>query len=122
MKTESHRRFLIPVIFFVWLTVLLAAFFVVQKPTWVSVISGLGYLLSTVLFWFLFVCAGAGFGSLILDKISNSIPVNQKIFFSVGLGMGVLGLLGFLSVVLGITNQWFLLFVITIAFLFTIKY
>lgn len=108
-----------PFLFLLWLTILLAAFFIVQKPIWASIVLGLSHLFATILFWVLIVSTSATLGYFVLSKLSNS---NQKIIFSVGMGMGLLGLLGFLLVVFGITNRWFLLFILFAILIFTKQY
>jgi len=118
---RPKNRFFIAIFFIFWLTVLLAAFFIVQKPVWGSVIYGLGRLTATISIWLLFVSSSAGLGYFIFDKFIkiDSVHSYQRIIFSIGLGMGIFGLLGFLFAVTGLGNEWFLLAVLIIIFCIT---
>jgi hypothetical protein len=108
-----------PILFLIWLTILLAAFFIVQKPAWVSISLGLRHLFTTILFWILFVNTSLTLGYFVLSNLSNS---NQKLIFSMGIGMGLLGLMGFLLSALGLINRWVYLFVLIVISIFTRKY
>lgn len=112
-------RKVIPILFLVWLTILLAAFFIVQKPSWASIVLGVIHLFVTIMFWVLFVSTSATLGYFVLSKLSNSI---QKTIFSIGLGMGLLGVIGFLLVAIGINNRWLLLFILLAILTFTQQY
>lgn len=108
-----------PVLFILWLTILLAIFFIVQKPAWASIVLGLTYLFSTIMLWVLFVITSAALGYFVLSKLSNS---HQKLIVSIGLGMGLLGVIGFLLVAFGINNQWLLLSTLLAILIFTKQY
>ncbi|MBL8050276.1 MAG: glycosyltransferase family 39 protein [Anaerolineales bacterium] len=119
MNTKS--RFFISTFFILWLTVLLAVFFVVQKPVWGNVVHGLGRLASTLSIWILFVFSSIGLGYFIFDRFIkiDSISPYQRIIFSTGFGMGLFGLLGFVFAVTDLGNQWFLLAILIIVFYMT---
>lgn len=114
-------RFLVSILFIIWLTGLLAVFFIVQKPAWGGVLFGLLHLGSTIFLWLIFIFSSLGLGYLIFDKFLklHSMLSYQKIIFSFGFGMGVLGIFGFLFAVTGLGNQWFLLAVLIIIFFAT---
>jgi hypothetical protein len=104
-----------------WLTILLAAFFIIQKPVWGSVVVGLSHFISTILIWLLLIVTSLGIGYFVLNQFSVSFRSVLKIIYSTGFGLGVLGLLGFLLTVMGITNKWLLLAILLIFFLFSLS-
>lgn len=115
---NTKPRFWISISFILWLTGLLAAFFIVQKPAWGGVLIGLGNLFATIFLWLIFVLASIGLGYFTFDtfiKIDSIYPY-QRIVFSMGLGMGIFGLFGFLFAITGLGNQWSLLAVLLIVF------
>lgn len=110
-------RFFISTLFIVWLTLLLALFFIVQKPALLSIVAGLRELFATILFWLLFVCGAIGIGYFIFNRYMkiNFAYAYQRFILSIGLGMGLLGLLGFLFPLFGLINKWLMLMSIVIA-------
>lgn len=95
--------------FILWLGIILGAFFVVQKPAVIGVAGGLASMLGTILFALLFLCVGTGFGYFVLSRSNLDLIFSQRLMFSAGIGMGLLGLLGFGLAVIDFAQGWFLL-------------
>lgn len=85
------RKIFFSAIIILWTTVLLAAYYVVQKPDFLQITSGLGNLILTLLIpaWLFFL--SAGIGHLLLPK---TMPV-ERISIGTSLGLGIFGLTGF---------------------------
>lgn len=92
--------------FLLWLTVILAMFFIVQKPASVSVIRGLAYTVSSVLFAALLVLISLGLGYFILERTAPSMSEAVRLILASGLGMGFIGIAGFALVAFGFTAHW----------------
>ncbi len=94
----------LPAFFFLlWLTILLLIYFIVQKPAFVGVGGGLINFAGSLLFdaLFVFTCLVLGYWFVPID----SSPA-QRFIFSLGIGMGVLGLAGFLLAVSRLANAY----------------
>jgi hypothetical protein len=91
-------KFRIPtaILFFLWTGFVLAAFYVVQKPTFLQVAPGLGSTAWTLFVTFILVLDAAGIGHwglgiLRLPALSDA----ERLLFGAGLGLGIFGLAGF---------------------------
>jgi hypothetical protein len=91
-------RFRIPiaVLFFLWAGFNLATFYVVQKPSFLQVTSGLGSTALTVLITVLLVIDATGIGQWVLGKLRiPAISEIELLLIGSGLGLGIFGLAGF---------------------------
>jgi hypothetical protein len=107
--------------FLIWLTVILAAYFIVQKPDFVNIAKGLFLFLASVAFGFGFTFTGIGVGywttNGLFDRMDDHSSPVLRLIFSFGVGMGILGILGFSSAALGMANGYFLPFGLAVLFL-----
>ncbi len=99
MKLKPFPAFL----FLIWLTILLLVYFIVQKPAFIGVGGGLFHFAGSLLFSvvFIFTSVALGYWFVLVD----ASPM-QKMIFSPALGMGLLGLAGFLLAASGLANQY----------------
>jgi len=115
------KKFLIVLLFFLWLAVLLTIFFVVQKPDFLNVIFGLKNLLFIILIPFWMIILSACFGSYVLPDIDPT----ERLILGNALGLGFFGLAGFgLAAGLGWAKAdilWPILLALTIFFILTGK-
>ena len=81
--------------FILWMVVVLAAFFIVQKPDAMTIVNGLASLIETIGLAFLFTLAGTSIGYIIFSRSSLQIKSTPRLLISTGTGMGILGLAGF---------------------------
>ena len=105
-------------LFLLWLAVILTIFFVVQKPDFLNVLSGLKNLLIIILipFWMTILAACIGFYFM-----PSADPIERLIIGS-ALGLLAFGLAGFGLATLGWAKAsilWGIFFVLTIFFIFT---
>ena len=100
------RAILPGMVFLLWATIILAVFFVFQKPTALQVVDGLGSLGLTILLALLVVLAAAGLGQRLLAGLALE-PVERSLL-AAGLGLGVLGLAGFGLAAAGLAKPYFL--------------
>lgn len=102
MKTKLW----VAVFFLLWLGLIFAMFFVVQKPAALAVSRGIAYTISSVLFAVMLILIGVGLGYLILKRSVLDMPEGTRLILAAGLGMGLLGVLGFGLVVVGWHARW----------------
>lgn len=86
--------------FLVWSALVFSALFIFQKPVILQVISGLGYLAGTLFLWILMLSCAALLGSSL--SIIPKTSLVERLLLGTGLGLGVLGLLGFSLAALGV--------------------
>lgn len=99
MKLKSFPAFL----FLIWLTILLLVYFIVQKPAFVGIGGGLFHFAGSLLFSAVFIFTGAGLGYWFVPV--DALPM-QRLVFSPAIGMGLLGLTGFLLAASGLANRY----------------
>jgi hypothetical protein len=103
--TKKHPVLILSLL--TWTGFVLAAFYIVQKPTIIQVASGLLSILWTILLTILFLVDAACIGEWILYKFKPSTDKSVHLILSTGLGMGILGLSVFVSPQLGLTIHQF---------------
>ncbi len=104
-----------PILFIGWLALILAAFFVTQRPSFFSVAAGLGSVLLTVGVAGLFVLSSAGIGYWLMPLLKLSSESASRLLLSTGLGMGLLGLSGFGLAAAGLARGWLMIGILLIA-------
>lgn len=95
-----------------WLSIILTAYYVTQKPNFLQVINGIGYLTLTISLPLLMTFLSACIGGLILP---NEQPT-ERLILGAALGLGVLGLTGFFFAMLGWANIGTFFIIILILF------
>ncbi len=113
-------RIALSFVFILWMGSLLAAFFIVQKPDAMMVANGIASLIETIGLVFLFTLAGTSIGYLIFAQSSLQIESTPRLLISTGIGMGILGVLGFGFAVIGQARPIFLLILLIAAPLFAL--
>lgn len=86
--------------FLVWSALVFSVLFIFQKPVILQVISGLGYLAWTLFLWILMLLCAALLGSSL--PVIPKTSLVERLLLGTGLGLGVLGLLGFALAALGV--------------------
>jgi hypothetical protein len=109
----TRKNLSIIIVFLAWIGLILAAFFVVQKPVILSMGAGILSILSTLVFLGLFLMDAACLGVWIIKKIHPAFDSAEQILLGTGLGMGCLGILGFLLAISGIAHPLFLILLLT---------
>ena len=82
---------IIPVLLIIWLLLVLVPFYVVQKPEFLNITSGLKNFLLTILIPAWMLLLSVGIGTRFMPE-SNSI---ERLILSAAIGMAIFGLLGF---------------------------
>lgn len=96
------RKLLLSLLFYLWITFVLAAYYVVQKPIGLIPLQGLTITLWTLVLAVLVLIAAAGIGEALISWIKpQEISPSESILFGIGLGLGALGLIGLGLAVLG---------------------
>lgn len=95
MKTKTTLSML----FFLWSGLVLAVFFIAQKPVAIQAGAGIGSLIWTLLMVILVTVNAAAWGHQILARFVNDQI--ERLLLGTGLGLGVLGLAGFGLAVIG---------------------
>ena len=108
MKSKT----ILSIAFILWMVVVLAAFFIVQKPDSMTIVNGLASLIETVGLAFLFTIAGTSIGYIIFSRSSLLIESTPRLLIFTGIGMGILGLAGFGLAVIGQAHPILLLIVL----------
>ena len=104
MSTNS-KRLIAALAFFTWTALILAAFYVTQRP---SLLKGARALADSG--WALLVLAllltnAAGIGTLLIRNLPQlNLEHIERLLLSIGIGLGLLGLFGFLMGILGWTH------------------
>jgi len=89
-------RLLLAIGFFIWLTFVLAAFYVAQKPAFLQVAAGLGATIWTVSLALVLIFEAAGIGQWLLGKMRlPALAEAEQLLLGAGLGLGIFGLAGF---------------------------
>jgi hypothetical protein len=102
------------VLFFLWTGFILAAFYVVQKPSFLQVASGLGSTALTVLISILLVIDATGIGHWILGKLRlASLTESEHLLLAAGLGLGIFGLSGYGLASIGIARPVIILAILS---------
>ncbi len=97
---RMRSKTMLSIAFILWMGFVAAAFFIVQKPNAMIIANGIASLLETIGLAFLFTLAGTSIGYIIFSRSSLQIESTPRLLNSTGVGMAILGLLGFgLSVV-----------------------
>ncbi|MGB5844037.1 MAG: glycosyltransferase family 39 protein [Anaerolineales bacterium] len=101
MSTNS-KRLIGALVFFIWMTLLVAAFYVVQKPSFMAGMRGIADTLWLLMVWGLLVVNGMGLGHFLLQSLPV-LPIQpvERLLIGAGVGLGLLGLIGFLIGLLG---------------------
>ncbi|MBI5354312.1 MAG: glycosyltransferase family 39 protein [Chloroflexi bacterium] len=97
MKNSGLKQYSLALILVFWLTIILAMFFVVQKPDFFSILPGLWNLVLIILVPLWMALLSACIGSYFLE---DSIP-EERLILGSGTGMGIFGLAGFGLAILG---------------------
>jgi Dolichyl-phosphate-mannose-protein mannosyltransferase len=96
MMNGKYFRPLLAVGLFLWLAFVLAAFYVVQKPAFLQVATGLFSTAWTLLIASLLIYESAGIGHWLLGKIHPAaLTEAERLLLGTGLGLGIFGLAGF---------------------------
>jgi hypothetical protein len=111
-------KFLFPTLFLLWFVMLLAMFFIVQKPNFPIIFDGLINLGASLLLGFFFFSVSVALGSWILSKIHRTESPFQRLSFSFGIGMGIMGIAGFLLAAAGMAMGWISFLALTVVFLY----
>ena len=82
---------IIPVLLIIWLLLVLVPFYVVQKPEFLNITSGLKNFLLTILIPAWMLLLSVGIGTRFMPE-SNGI---ERLILSAAIGMAIIGLLGF---------------------------
>ncbi len=103
--SSPNKRLIGALVFFIWTAFIIAAFYVTQKPDFFTVIDGIANTFWVLAVWVLLTINGAVIGNFLLHRLPkiNIRPV-ERILLSAGLGLGLLGLAGFILGVLGWTH------------------
>jgi hypothetical protein len=108
--TTNSKRLMAALAFFLWTALILAAFYVTQKP---SLLEGARAFIDTgwmLLVWAVLVTNAAGIGTLLIRKLPQlTLQHTERLLLSTGIGMGLQGLAGFLIGMLGWTHPAWLI-------------
>jgi len=101
----NTKRLLAALTLFVWTAFVIAAYYVTQKPTFMAGIQGLAATCWVLVIWTLLVINATGVGNLLLRRlpVERFQPVDRLVL-SAGIGLGLLGLVGFLLGIIGWTH------------------
>jgi hypothetical protein len=100
MRTMKSKR-IFSIVFILWMGFALVAFFIVQKPDAITIANGLVSLIEMIGLAFLFTLAGTSIGYIIFSRPSWQIEAIPRLLISTGIGMAILGLIGFGLAVVG---------------------
>ena len=103
------------VLFFIWMLLILAVFYVVQKPLFFQYGSGFALTIGSLGLSALLILNATSVGCLFLAWIQDS---HARILLGSALGLGLLGLLGFLLAAIGLAHPIVLSVVQGVIFLF----
>jgi hypothetical protein len=104
------KRLLAALAFFIWMAFVIAAFYVTQKPDFLAGVRGLAVTCWVLVVWALLVVNAAGIGNLFLQRLpGKSIQPVDRLLLGIGIGMGLLGLGGFLLGIISWTHPVFLI-------------
>jgi hypothetical protein len=108
--TTNTKRLIGALAFFIWTAFVVAAFYVVQKPALMAGISGIADTAWSLIIWALLVINGTGIGNFLLRQIPR-LPIHavERLLISAGIGLGLLGLAGFLLGLLGLVHPGLLI-------------
>lgn len=108
------KKLLLPVLFILWMTILLGAFYVVQKPDFLQIPSGLANFFLTILIPIWMAMLSASFGFHILP---HADPV-ERLTIGTALGVGIFGLTGFGLAMAGLAKPMILLAILLLLTVF----
>lgn len=112
----SKFRLPIALFFFAWVGFILATFFVIQRPLFLQVSSGLVSTTWSLVLTAMLLTNSACLGGWVLRKVFPFLAGDERLLLGTGLGLGVFGLLGFGLAALGIA-QWYVLLSIQVGLL-----
>jgi hypothetical protein len=117
--SSNSKRLLGALAFFIWMAFVVAAFYVTQKPAFIGVINGIVDTLWTLVVWVLLLVNAAGIGRALIQKLPRmDVRPPERLLLGTGIGLGLLGLAGFILGVIGWTHPVLLVgFQVTLALL-----
>ena len=101
MSTIS-KRLIGASVFFIWMTLLISAFYLVQKPSFLNGLYSIADTLWLLFVWGLLVVNSIGLGYLLFRRLPK-LPIQsiESLLIGAGVGLGIMGLIGFLIGLLG---------------------
>ncbi len=102
----ENRKSIWKILFFVWMLFILAAFYVVQKPVFFQYIDAFTQTVASFGLFILLIVNSFSIGILFLSWIQDS---HIRLLLGSILGLGFLGILGFLFASVGATHPFFIL-------------
>lgn len=105
-KTDRAAQRVIPaLLFFVWTTFVLVAYYVVQRPLSADVARGIAGTVWTIAVAGLLVVNAAGLGSVLLRHLAPAgMAPTERLLLGTGVGLGTLGLAGLALASAGMTS------------------
>ncbi len=103
--SANIKRLIAALAFFLWTAFIVAAYYVTQKPTFLTGYQGLAATGWVLIVWVLLVINAAGVGNLLIRHLPElTIQPVERLLFGTGIGLGLLGLTGFLVGIIGWTH------------------
>jgi 4-amino-4-deoxy-L-arabinose transferase-like glycosyltransferase len=99
-------------LFILWISLVIGAFYVAQKPLAMQVASGLFSVLWTLTLTGLIVMDASTLGGFLIKKFFPTFDSGERLLLGTGLGLGIFGLLGFGLAVTGLAKPIILLLIL----------
>src|SRR5258706_2407740 len=107
-RKESNTKWVGALALFIWSAFVLSAFYVTQRPIALQVINGIGATLWTIGLTAILLIISAGFGYLFFERIGLNVGAQERFILGTGIGLGLLGLVGYGLGAAGLANKFIL--------------
>jgi hypothetical protein len=110
--SDGYKKTLAAVLFLIWSTVVLSAFYITQRPLFLQVIHGILATIWTITLTGILLTNAMGIGYFIFKYSRVDANPHEKLVLGMGLGLGVLGLMGYGLAAIGLANALILLVIL----------
>lgn len=114
--SDGYKKIPVAAAFLIWSAVILSAFYITQRPLFPQVIERIMATLWAIALTAILLITAAGIGYFIFKHSRADASPHERLVLGMGLGLGVLGLMGYGLAAIGLANVPILL-VILFAFL-----
>lgn len=115
--SDGYKKTLTAVAFLIWSAVILSAFYITQRPLFPQVFEGMLATFWAIALTIILLLNAMGIGFFILKRRRVDASPHERLILGAGLGLGVLGLMGYGLAAFGVADALILL---AILFVFSI--
>jgi hypothetical protein len=110
--SDGYKKILAAAAFLIWSAVILSAFYITQRPLFPQVIERILVTLWAIALTAILIITAAGIGYFIFKRSRADASAHERLVLGTGLGLGVLGLMGYGLAAIGLANAPILLAVL----------